>query len=80
MVILPHVNLEESRWRFQKLDDILLKTPLPGVPQPTNITLSIGVSPFSSSNSLEKAIEEADERMYSRKNEKKEQNQMAAAR
>lgn len=72
MVILPHVNLEESRWRFQKLDDVLKKTPLPGVPQPVNITLSIGVSPFSSSNSLEKAIEEADERMYARKSEKKE--------
>ncbi len=73
MVILPHVNLEESRWRFQKLDDVLQKTPLPGVPHPVNITLSIGVSPFSSSNSLEKAIEEADERMYARKTEKKQQ-------
>lgn len=80
MVILPHVNLEESRWRFQKLDDVLQKTPLPDVPQPTNITLSIGVSPFSSSNSLEKAIEEADERMYARKMEKKEQLETAATR
>lgn len=71
MVILPHVSIEESRWRFQKLDEVLLKTPLTGVPQPVDITLSIGVSPFSSSVSLEKAIEEADERMYSRKNEKK---------
>jgi len=71
LVILPHVNLEESRWRFQKLDEILKRTPLPGVPQPVNITLSVGVSPFSSSNSLEKAIEEADERMYARKSEKK---------
>jgi diguanylate cyclase (GGDEF)-like protein len=80
MVILPHVNLEESRWRFQKLDDVLQKTPLPGVPQPTNITLSIGVSPFSSNNSLEKAIEEADERMYARKMEKKSQLEPAASR
>lgn len=80
MVILPHVNLEESRWRFQKLDDVLQKTMLPGVPQPTNITLSIGVSPFSSSNSLEKAIEEADERMYARKMEKKEHLEPASSR
>jgi diguanylate cyclase (GGDEF)-like protein len=71
LVILPHVNLEESRWRFQKLDDLLKKTPLPGIAHPVHITLSVGVSPFSSSNSLEKAIEEADERMYSRKSEKK---------
>jgi diguanylate cyclase (GGDEF)-like protein len=72
LVILPHVNLEEARWRFQKLDDLLKNSPLPGVPEPVNLTLSVGVSPFSSSNSLEKAIEEADERMYSRKSEKKD--------
>lgn len=77
LVILPHVNLEESRWRFQKLDDLLKKTPLPGIAHPVHITLSVGVSPFSSSNSLEKAIEEADERMYSRKSEKKK-NQAAS--
>jgi len=80
MVILPHVNLEESNWRFQKLDDLLQKTPLPGVAQPVNVTLSIGVSPFSSSNSLEKAIEDADERMYARKTEKKERLEPAASR
>lgn len=79
LVILPHVNLEESRWRFQKLDDVLKKTPLPGVAQPVNITLSVGIAPFSSSNSLEKAIDEADERMYSRKNEKKENRELAPA-
>lgn len=80
MVILPHVNLDESRWRFEKLDDALKKTPLPGVPHPMNITLSVGVSPFSSSNSLEKAIEEADERMYARKNEKKENKRLINTR
>jgi diguanylate cyclase (GGDEF)-like protein len=71
LAILPHVNLEEARWRFQKLDDILNNTDLPGIDEPVAITLSVGVSPFSTSHSLEKAIEEADERMYSRKSEKK---------
>ncbi|HMP15452.1 MAG TPA: GGDEF domain-containing protein, partial [Gemmatales bacterium] len=43
LVILPHVDLEEARWRFQKLDDILRKTHLPGIKHNVPITLSIGV-------------------------------------
>lgn len=79
LVILPHVSLEEARWRVQKLDEVLKQTPLPGVPQPVDLTLSVGVSPFSSSNSLEKAIEEADERMYARKSEKKDLLKMTSS-
>jgi len=71
LVILPHVHMDEARWRFQKLDHLLHKTTLPAVKNSLPITLSIGISPFSSNVSLEKAIELADERMYSQKAEKK---------
>jgi diguanylate cyclase (GGDEF)-like protein len=71
LVILPHVHMDEARWRFQKLDHLLQKTTLPAVKKPLPITLSIGISPFSSNVSLEKAIELADERMYAEKAEKK---------
>jgi diguanylate cyclase (GGDEF)-like protein len=71
LVILPHVILEEARWRFSKLDDLLCKTSLPGASRPVSITLSAGVAPFSSAVSLEQAIEEADERMYAHKATKK---------
>jgi diguanylate cyclase (GGDEF)-like protein len=71
LVILPHVHLDEARWRFQKIDHLLHKTTLPAVKKPLPITLSIGISPFSSNVSLEKAIELADERMYAQKAEKK---------
>lgn len=79
MVILPHVTIEESRWRFDKLNMLLAKTTLPGLDHPMDITLSVGISPFSSTNSLEKAIEEADERMYARKSEKKRERAKTAA-
>jgi diguanylate cyclase (GGDEF)-like protein len=72
LAILPHVHVEEARWRFQKLENLLQKMMLPGVPSPVTITLSVGVSSFSTATSLEKAIEEADERMYARKTEKKQ--------
>jgi diguanylate cyclase (GGDEF)-like protein len=74
LVLLPHVNQEEARWRFEKLGDLLKKAHLPGVDESVDITLSVGISPFSSNVTLEKAIEEADERMYIRKADKKQHN------
>jgi diguanylate cyclase (GGDEF)-like protein len=79
MVILPHVTIEESRWRFDKLNKLLAKTILPGLDHPIDITLSVGISPFSSTNSLEQAIEEADERMYTSKSEKKRERAKSTA-
>jgi len=72
LVILPHVDSAEARERLGKLDNLLSRVVLPGASQPVPVTLSVGVAEFSTTIGLERAIEEADERMYALKLRKKE--------
>src|SRR5205085_8494576 len=59
LVILPHVDPEESRSRLHKLDNLLKRVTVPGAEQPVAITLSVGISEFSATCSIEQAIEDA---------------------
>jgi PleD family two-component response regulator len=58
---------EEARRRLDGLDAMLAAVPVPGSAEPLAITASSGVSAFEAVTGLEKALEEADERMYRRK-------------
>ena len=53
--------------RLDGLTAMLAAVPVPGSAEPLAVTASIGVSAFGAVAGLEKALEEADERMYRRK-------------
>jgi diguanylate cyclase (GGDEF)-like protein len=67
LVVLFGVSEEEARRRLDGLDAMLAAVPVPGSAEPLAITASSGVSAFEAVTGLEKALEEADERMYRRK-------------
>lgn len=64
LVVLFNVTEDEARRRLGGLEAMLGKVPVPGSPERVAITVSLGVAPFATVKSLERAIETADERMY----------------
>lgn len=71
LVILPHMQPQDVRTRFDKLNPQLKQTSLIDIPHPIELSTSVGISGFQTFDELERAIQEADERMYSRKVESK---------
>jgi diguanylate cyclase (GGDEF)-like protein len=53
--------------RLSKLNDELVGKTIPGADTPQDLRASVGVSEFSDTASLHRAIEEADRAMYTRK-------------
>lgn len=67
LVVLFGVSEEEARRRLGAVDTNLGHVQVPGAPQPLRITVSMGTAAFSQVTPLERAIEEADDAMYLRK-------------
>jgi diguanylate cyclase (GGDEF)-like protein len=71
LVLLPNVAPAEARSRFDRLGASLRQCALPGTPEPVDLHVSVGVAAFADILSLERAIEQADAQMYSRKSDRK---------
>jgi diguanylate cyclase (GGDEF)-like protein len=71
LVVLFNVNEQEVRRRIDGLNDLLDKSVLPGQTRPVSISVSYGLSSFLSKDSIERAIEAADDAMYRRKQSRK---------
>lgn len=67
LVVLFGVSEQEAVSRLGALQPMLAGVPVPGSQTPLAVTVSSGVAAFDSLESLERAIETADDRMYQRK-------------
>lgn len=71
LVVLFNVHEQEVRRRIDGLNELLDKSALPGQSKPVSITVSYGLSSFFSKDLMERAIENADDAMYRRKQSRK---------
>ena len=67
LLLMFWIPEDEVRRRMETLNATLAKTRLPGQPAPVAVSVSHGISSFNAMTELERAIEQADEAMYKRK-------------
>lgn len=71
LVVLFNVHEHEVRRRVDGLNELLSQCLLPGQRKPVSIAVSYGLCVFSSPGTMERAIEQADDAMYRRKQSRK---------
>jgi len=72
LVVLFGVAVEEARQRLERIDAALDSVAVAGSKEPLAVTVSVGVASFATVAELEEAVEAADERMYARKQARRE--------
>ena len=67
LILLVGVSESEARARLEGLNQSLRRTPIAGVPEPVDLSVSVGYAPFNSATSLDDVIVLADSAMYAKK-------------
>jgi diguanylate cyclase len=75
LVLLFGVPETEAHRRFKELNTILARTTIPGAP--IEMTVSFGLATFGENQSIESAIERADDLMYRKKSARKKRRALA---
>jgi diguanylate cyclase (GGDEF)-like protein len=71
LVLLVGLKETDARSRLDRVNALLAKTCLHGLPEPIAVGISYGVASFTEASALEQAIEQADREMYERKQAQK---------
>lgn len=72
-VIMVSMNAEMARARMDNLERMLTDIKIEGIEKPLSVSVSFGFQDFAGICVLEQAIKSADEEMYRRKQERKQQ-------
>lgn len=67
LVLLIGVTEAEARERLDAINHMLRRLSVAGIPDPVDVTVSVGYAPFDSASSLDEVIGIADSAMYGKK-------------